>query len=227
MLRERDVAARVRVIGGPSIWSDYTKLLEDLPPENTEYGGPVHAQGDAGRARAERHRVAGKQVRPVPHVRAGGARLGGPGGGTTRSARSRMSTGRSPPRLQPADIAGMASAIEEMLERLRANPSRPDRSRARRPSGDSPATWCAGRSRSRWSGSSTRSRVEVATIRARRGQPRRLAATVRAADSDRRMAPRSRSQRCPCRSSTVDRVRAEIRRSHPGPRITCSSSSSP
>ena len=31
LLLERGVDVRVRVIGGPSLWSDYTKLLEDLP----------------------------------------------------------------------------------------------------------------------------------------------------------------------------------------------------
>ena len=37
---------------GPSLWSDYTQLLEDLPPENAEYVGRVPAGG--GRARARR-----------------------------------------------------------------------------------------------------------------------------------------------------------------------------
>jgi glycosyltransferase involved in cell wall biosynthesis len=41
LLGERGVKARVRVIGGPSNWSDYTKLLDDLPRENAEYGGRI------------------------------------------------------------------------------------------------------------------------------------------------------------------------------------------
>jgi glycosyltransferase involved in cell wall biosynthesis len=37
LLLEREVDIRLRIIGGPSLWSDYTKLLDDLPGENTEY----------------------------------------------------------------------------------------------------------------------------------------------------------------------------------------------
>jgi glycosyltransferase involved in cell wall biosynthesis len=40
-LREREIDARVRVVGGPSQWSDYTCLLEQLPPENSEYVGQI------------------------------------------------------------------------------------------------------------------------------------------------------------------------------------------
>lgn len=36
-LLARDVDLRFRVIGGPSLWSDYTELLRDLPSENAEY----------------------------------------------------------------------------------------------------------------------------------------------------------------------------------------------
>ena len=42
-LLERGVNARIRVLGGPSLWSDYTKLLDDLPDENAEYAGHVAA----------------------------------------------------------------------------------------------------------------------------------------------------------------------------------------
>jgi glycosyltransferase involved in cell wall biosynthesis len=42
-LLERSVAARVRVVGGPRLRSDYTRLLDDLPPENSEYVGSVPA----------------------------------------------------------------------------------------------------------------------------------------------------------------------------------------
>jgi glycosyltransferase involved in cell wall biosynthesis len=40
-LHERGIDARVRVVGGPTLWSDYTKLLADLPPENSEFAGRV------------------------------------------------------------------------------------------------------------------------------------------------------------------------------------------
>jgi glycosyltransferase involved in cell wall biosynthesis len=40
-LHDRGIDARVRVVGGPSLWSDYTKLLSDLPPENSEFAGRI------------------------------------------------------------------------------------------------------------------------------------------------------------------------------------------
>jgi glycosyltransferase involved in cell wall biosynthesis len=52
MLHEREVDVRVRIVGGPGIWSDYTKLLEDLPP-NSEYVGripPADIPGELARS---------------------------------------------------------------------------------------------------------------------------------------------------------------------------------
>ena len=40
-LLERGVDARVRVVGGPDLSSDYRKLLEELPAENAEYAGRI------------------------------------------------------------------------------------------------------------------------------------------------------------------------------------------
>jgi glycosyltransferase involved in cell wall biosynthesis len=41
LLQEHGSRAHVRVIGGPSLWSDYTKLLAELPEENAEYVGRI------------------------------------------------------------------------------------------------------------------------------------------------------------------------------------------
>ncbi len=41
MLLAEEVDVRFRLLGGPSLWSDYTKLLEELPAENSEYAGRV------------------------------------------------------------------------------------------------------------------------------------------------------------------------------------------
>jgi len=42
-LAEQHAQVRIRVVGGPSLWSDYTKLLEDLPRASAEYCGPASA----------------------------------------------------------------------------------------------------------------------------------------------------------------------------------------
>ncbi len=41
LLRDRGLDVRIRVVGGPSLWSDYTKLLDDLPQENSEFVGRI------------------------------------------------------------------------------------------------------------------------------------------------------------------------------------------
>jgi glycosyltransferase involved in cell wall biosynthesis len=41
VLRRREADARIRVVGGPSLWSDYTALLTDLPPETSEFIGRI------------------------------------------------------------------------------------------------------------------------------------------------------------------------------------------
>ncbi|HLH14339.1 MAG TPA: glycosyltransferase, partial [Solirubrobacteraceae bacterium] len=40
-LQQRDAPVRIRVVGGPSLWSDYTALLDDLPAQNAEYAGAI------------------------------------------------------------------------------------------------------------------------------------------------------------------------------------------
>jgi glycosyltransferase involved in cell wall biosynthesis len=41
LLRLRGADVRIRVVGGPSLWSDYTKLLTELPPETSEFLGRI------------------------------------------------------------------------------------------------------------------------------------------------------------------------------------------
>ena len=43
LLHRRGVNARVRVVGGTSVWSDYTRVLDGLPPESAEYVGHVES----------------------------------------------------------------------------------------------------------------------------------------------------------------------------------------
>jgi glycosyltransferase involved in cell wall biosynthesis len=41
LLRRRGADVRIRVVGGPSLWSDYTKLLTQLPAETSEFVGRI------------------------------------------------------------------------------------------------------------------------------------------------------------------------------------------
>jgi glycosyltransferase involved in cell wall biosynthesis len=123
LLLARGVEARIRVVGGPSIWSDYTKLLEDLPAANSEYGGSIPPpQMPAELERCDVVLLASKYD-PCPMSALEALASGVPvvathevGSieGVDRSVAAEVDTG---------DVEGMASAIAAMLERLQANPS--------------------------------------------------------------------------------------------------------
>jgi glycosyltransferase involved in cell wall biosynthesis len=87
-LLERRSDARVRVVGGPSLWSDYTKLLEDLPAltvaEALAAGVPVVGTSEVGAIADVDRRVAAE--------------------------------------VQPGDVEGMTTAVERLLEEVRAQP---------------------------------------------------------------------------------------------------------
>ncbi len=121
-LRERGVAARLRVVGGPSIWSDYTKLLEDLPPENAEYGGPVHYKAMPAELEHSDIVLLCSRYDPCPMSVLEALASGVPVVGTTEVGSIEDVDRSVAAEVQLGDVAGMASAIAEMLERLRTNP---------------------------------------------------------------------------------------------------------
>jgi len=45
LLLRRSVNVRVRVVGGPDLKSDYTRLMGELPAENAEYAGRIPPSG--------------------------------------------------------------------------------------------------------------------------------------------------------------------------------------
>jgi glycosyltransferase involved in cell wall biosynthesis len=122
-LLDLGVDARIRVLGAPSLWSDYTKLLEDLPNENAEYAGSVPAaeipvelaRGDV-LLQASKYEPFGLTV---AEALAGGVPVVatsevGAIEGVDRSVLTEVG---------PGDVEGMASAIAAMIERLGTNPA--------------------------------------------------------------------------------------------------------
>lgn len=122
LLHERGVKARVRVIGGPSNWSDYTKLLEDLPSENAEYGGRIPPAKMSAELRSADVVLLASKYDPCPMSVLEALAAGVPvvatnevGSieGVDRSVVSEVPVG---------DVPTMASAIEQMLGRVLAKP---------------------------------------------------------------------------------------------------------
>ncbi len=130
MLLERNVNVRFRLVGGTSVWSNYTKLLEDLPAENSEYiGGVPSSQVPSELARSDLLLLASK-YEPFGLVVSEALASGIPVIGTSAVGAVEGVDSTVATVLQPGDVAGMAAAITEMLDRVRRSPAEM-RSRAR------------------------------------------------------------------------------------------------
>ncbi len=129
-LLERGTEVRFRVIGGPSLWSDYSKLLEDLPSENSEYGGSVPAREMPGELERADVVLLASKYDPCPMSVLEALAAGVPVVATSEVG-SIEAVDRSVAReVAPGDVAGMATAIEDTLESLALAPARV-RSKAR------------------------------------------------------------------------------------------------
>jgi len=123
LLHARRADVHIRLVGGTSVWSNYTKLLEDLPPESSEYAGRIHptrvpqeiANSDillqASKYEAFALTVAEALGTGVPVVATSEV------GAIERVDRSVVAE------VAPGDVEGMAAAIASMLERMKANPT--------------------------------------------------------------------------------------------------------
>jgi glycosyltransferase involved in cell wall biosynthesis len=117
------VQARIRVIGGPSTWSDYTCLLDDLPAGVAEYGGAVSPPAMPGElARADLVLLASK-YEPFGLTIGEALASGVPVVGTSEVGALEFVDHAVAATVAPGDIDGMVPAIEQMLARLRAAPA--------------------------------------------------------------------------------------------------------
>jgi len=117
-LLERNVDVRLRVVGGPSLWSDYTKLLEDLPAENAEYAGTVPAaEIPAELARSDILLQASK-YEPFALTVAEALAAGVPVVATTEVGAIEDVDRSVAAAVVPGDVDAMATAITAMLHQL-------------------------------------------------------------------------------------------------------------
>ena len=119
-LLARGVHARVRVVGGPSMWSDYTKLLEQLPA-NAEFVGRIEpADIPAELARTDVLLQASK-YEPFGLTVAEALASGVPVVATSEVGASEGVDGAVMSVLAPGDVPGMADAVQATIERLRTD----------------------------------------------------------------------------------------------------------
>ena len=124
LLHQRGTGVRLRVIGGPGQWSDYTRLLRALPADSAEYVGRVHSSqipDELARSdvllQASRYEPFGLTVGealaagvPVVATREVGAIEGVDSGAVAAVA--------------PGDVEAMAGAVLAMISQVRAGPER-------------------------------------------------------------------------------------------------------
>jgi glycosyltransferase involved in cell wall biosynthesis len=123
-LRDRGVGVRLRVVGGPSQWSDYTALLEHLPIENAEYVGQIASQKVPAELARSDVLLQASRYEPFALTVAEALAAGVPVVATTEVGAIEGVDRSVAAEVSPGDVAGMASAIAAMLERSKANPTR-------------------------------------------------------------------------------------------------------
>jgi glycosyltransferase involved in cell wall biosynthesis len=122
LLQARGVEARIRIVGGPSIWSDYTKLLDDLPHENAEFGGRVSPPDMPAEFERSDMILLASKYDPCPMSVLEALAAGRPVVATSEVGSIEGIDRAVAAELEPGDVEGMASAIEDTLARLRSEP---------------------------------------------------------------------------------------------------------
>jgi glycosyltransferase involved in cell wall biosynthesis len=123
LLLERDPDVRICVVGGPSLWSDYTKLLEDLPQENSECVGSLPAGEVSSQLLQSDILLQASKYEPFG-LTVGEALAAGVPVVATSEVGAIEGVDRSVVReLVPGDAEGMAAAIVGLLEALQEDPT--------------------------------------------------------------------------------------------------------
>lgn len=122
-LHERGADVHVRVVGGPSLWSDYTRLLDDLPAENAEYAGSVPASEVPSELARSDVLLQASHYEPFALTVAEALAAGVPVVATSEVGAIESVDGAVAAVLAPGDVASMSDAILATIERARADPT--------------------------------------------------------------------------------------------------------
>jgi glycosyltransferase involved in cell wall biosynthesis len=105
------------VVGGPSLWSDYSRLLDELPPETAEYVGPLAAAEIPDELRRTDVLLQASHYEPFGLTVAEALAAGVAVLATTEVGAAEDVDQGVLSRVSPGDIAGMADALVELLAR--------------------------------------------------------------------------------------------------------------
>jgi glycosyltransferase involved in cell wall biosynthesis len=144
LLRERGIDVRLRVVGGPGLWSDYTRLLEQLPAETAEYVGRVHPSRIPDELAGSDVLVQASKYEPFGLTVGEALAAGVPVVATSEVGAIEGVDPSVVAEVAPGDVAAIASAVEETLMRLRSGREEiGSRARAEAERLFAPATVCA------------------------------------------------------------------------------------
>lgn len=116
------VDVRVRVVGGPSLWSDYTELLEDLPHENSEYLGPSSSSEVPQLLAGSDILLQASRYEPFALTVAEALAAGVPVVATTEVGAIENVSRAVVAEVRPGDVAAIAGSIVRLLEMLDQRP---------------------------------------------------------------------------------------------------------
>src|ERR1019366_9447858 len=123
MLSERNLDVKLRIVGGPGLWSDYTKLLEDLPQESSEYGGRIPPSETLEELERADLLLQVSKYEPFALTVAEALAAGVPVVASSEVGAIEGVDSGVVIEVAPSDVEGIVAAIAAMLERVKANPS--------------------------------------------------------------------------------------------------------
>jgi glycosyltransferase involved in cell wall biosynthesis len=122
-LLARGAGVRIRVVGGPSLWSDYTPLLQELPGQNSEYAGAVPASEVPAELARSDLLLQASTYEPFALTVAEALASGVPVVATSEVGAIERVDRSVAAEVPPGDVEAMAAAIGEMLGRVRSDPA--------------------------------------------------------------------------------------------------------
>jgi glycosyltransferase involved in cell wall biosynthesis len=123
IISERRLAAHIRIVGGPSLWSDYRCLLEDLPGDTATYVGPVAADQVPAELAHSDVLLQASKYEPFALTVAEALAAGVPVVGISEVGAIERVDRSVAIQVAPSDPEAAVDAIAELLARLQAEPA--------------------------------------------------------------------------------------------------------